>query len=286
MLALVEAGVEQRFDAADDAGGGRRRVGGRVGEQLADLGVDAGGEVVEQGDAAQDRVRRWRRGPRRSACGRRRVRRRRSAGALPARSAGGRARRRHLAPPPPRSGRAAARRWRRRRRGNSRLCWRSARRRSGARRRRVRSRPARWFRGSRARRRRCSIAAIRRSRCTARTRSPGSLRAPRGTCRSLLASSSAAASTSVCGPPVSDRGDRVISWLSWIRSEGTKKPHTFLIKTSEVSSRYQKNRWRASVFLNHRVSFITCSRQPTWEPVKPTGRSFLESSSRSTSGAG
>src|SRR6478609_3880605 len=55
-LVLVEAGVEQGFDAADDTGRGDGGVGGAGGEELTDFLVDAGGEVVEEGDAAEGGV--------------------------------------------------------------------------------------------------------------------------------------------------------------------------------------------------------------------------------------
>jgi hypothetical protein len=50
VLPSVEVGGG--FDPADDAGGDDREWAAPRGEELADLGVDAGGEVLEQGEAA------------------------------------------------------------------------------------------------------------------------------------------------------------------------------------------------------------------------------------------
>src|SRR5690242_5059273 len=52
VLLLAKAGIEQRFDSADDSRGGQRGVGTAFREQLAGLRIEASGEVVEQLDTA------------------------------------------------------------------------------------------------------------------------------------------------------------------------------------------------------------------------------------------
>src|SRR4051812_27505240 len=55
VLLLAEAGVEKRFDAADDAGCGDGGLRRRAGKQGPGLLIEAPREVVEELDAAPDR---------------------------------------------------------------------------------------------------------------------------------------------------------------------------------------------------------------------------------------
>src|SRR6478609_8376266 len=55
VLLLAEAGIEQRFDSADDAGGGHRGVRATLGKKLVSRRLEAAGELVHKLDTTPNR---------------------------------------------------------------------------------------------------------------------------------------------------------------------------------------------------------------------------------------